>query len=204
MKVRYSEKGNVDFDEPIISDDKQSEELIKWFKNNFRENCVEIVEKDKIRTVRLGESDKVRWAKKWSRHERAALCDIYKSTDQIAEELGRTWMSVNPKRGKYIGDFLMYTSRKNIELTKENILEYIQEYLDYKENIKREQREQKKALDLKRRRIEKKIESAKGKKKSQELLLRIQPNRQDIALAIKETDKEIEDLNKKLIEMDEL
>ena len=204
MKVLCSEKGKVDFDEPIISDDKKSQELIKWFKNNFRENCVEIVEKDEIRTVRLGESDKIRWAKKWSRHERAALCDMYKSTDQIAEELGRTWMSVNPKRGKYIGDSLMYAARKNIKLTKQNILEYIQEYLDYRENIKREQREQKKALDLKRRRIEKNLESAKGKKESQKLLLRIQPNSENIALAIKETEKEIEELSKKLKEMDEL
>jgi hypothetical protein len=200
MKVLYSDKGNVDFEASIDSDESKNSELIQWFKNNFKEDCVEVITSSEMRETRLGNPNKIRWGKKWSRPEEEALLNIYLTTEQLSEDLGRTWLSVNPKRGKHIGAFLLYTTRRSIKLTKENIQKYIQEYLDYMENVRKGERGQRKQQDLKKKELEKELKRLESLMYSFRIQQRVHPDR-DISETMNNTQKQVEEIKKKLDEI---
>lgn len=112
------DKGNVDFDEPIVATGEQIEKLVNFMKTIFAENIVEVGNLEEIRTDRVGSRN--RWPRDWINNERALLYGI-EDTQEIVEKLGRTWLSVNIMRGQFVPWFQEWLSEKRLEIKKGNM-----------------------------------------------------------------------------------
>lgn len=140
MKILIGDKGNIDFDGPIRMSSEQKKQFIKLMKNLFavvvKEEC------DELRIHRLG--DKM-FARTWTSNELKLLLEI-KDTDKIAQELGRSWMSVDIKRGEFIPEFMMWAHDKNYNILYDDTKKLIEEFMEEKEKLKQERRNEKKKL----------------------------------------------------------
>ena len=148
MKILIGDRGGVDFDAPIKVSDKQKNEIIKFLKDMFKVIIVE--ETDYFRTERMGEKFFMR---EWTSEEYAVLLEI-EDTDKVAEMLGRSWMSVNIKRGDFIPDFLTWTQRKGKDILKDDMKKLVEEFMKEKKNEIISRRNKRKKI----RQIEKKID----------------------------------------------
>ena len=128
MKILIGDNGNVDFDGPIEANDEQVEKLINFFRSIYRREVVETDTDSDFRSERIGEK---LFQKSWSVPEYAALLDLDKDTDELSEELGRTWMSVDIQRGQWIPRFQTWAERNNKNFVKGDIKVIVKEYLDY-------------------------------------------------------------------------
>lgn len=93
MKLLIGDKGNIDFDSPVVMDEHQRKKFIDFLKNMFK--VVKVEETDHLRIERIG--DKF-FTKEWTSEEYALLLEL-EDTNKVAEMLGRSWMSVDIKRG---------------------------------------------------------------------------------------------------------
>lgn len=156
MKILIGDRDGVDFDAPIIVNEKQKNEIIKFLKNMFE---VVIVENTNyFRTERIG--DKF-FMKEWTAEEYAVLLEI-EDTNKVAEMLGRSWMSVDIKRGDFIPDFLTWTQTKGKDLLKDDIKKLIKEFMKEKQEEIISRRKRRKKI----KQIEKSIEKLKDELES--------------------------------------
>jgi len=81
------------------------------------------------------------------------LLDTEKTTDEVAEMLGRTWMSADIKRGGFIPDFLAWTSQKGKDLLKDDLKIMIKEFMKEKEKEILSRREKRKEIRIKEKEI---------------------------------------------------
>lgn len=132
MKILIGENWNVDFDTPIPMTESQQESFVKFMKTIF--NPVKKVETNTFRTERIG--DKI-FSREWDEDEIVMLFNTNMTLDQLCESLGRTWMSVDIKRGAVIPDLMRWTKSKGYDLINGDIKKIIEEYLiDMKEIVK--------------------------------------------------------------------
>jgi hypothetical protein len=123
----------VDFDGPIPMTESQQELFVKFMKTIF--NPVKKVETKTFRTDRIG--DKI-FSRGWDEDEIVMLFNTNMTLDQLCETLGRTWMSVDIKRGAVIPDLMRWTESKGYDLINGDIKKIIKEYLiDMKETMKK-------------------------------------------------------------------
>ena len=198
MKIYIGDKGNVDFDAPIKVTDEQAQKIINFFKKLYREDIVKIDTSSEFRSDRLG--DKL-FQRRWNTEEYVALLELDKDTDELSEELGRTWMSIDIKRGEWIPKFLSWARVNNKNFIEGNIKEIIKEYFGYLEKQKRLRKEEKRKRNLKKKRLESERKRLEKKLKSQLLLKKLHPYDKDIDRAIKNTQRELEEINRKLAEI---
>jgi len=160
MKILIGDKGNVDFDEPIKLSPEQFDKFVKLMRKLFA--VVEVKESDKPRKARLGE--RIRFNRRWTEEELKLLLEI-EDNQTVAEKLGRTWMSVNIKRGEWIPTFMKWAEVKgyNIidEITRGNVKKYIIEFMEEREREKRIRRKQRKKEIEKIKILEKELNSKK-------------------------------------------
>ena len=154
MKILIGDNGNVDFDGPIEATDDQIDKTINFFKNNFRQDVVEIDDLGGFRTERIGEK---LFQKEWIVSEYAALLDFDKDTEEIADELGRTWMSVDIQRGQWIPRFITWMEINNRNLFAGDMKKLVQEYLNYLNEQKQLKKEQRREHSRKKGILEKEV-----------------------------------------------
>jgi len=198
MKIFVGDNGNVDFDGPIEVNDEQFEKIIDFFKTLYRSEVVEIDTESDFRSERIGEK---LFQKTWSVAEYAALLDLDKDTDELSEELGRTWMSVDIQRGQWIPRFQTWAKRSNKNFIKGDIKKIVKEYFDDLDKQKLLKREQRKEEDLKKKRLLKEKKRLGKKLKSQKLLKRTRPS-PELDKIIQDTITKIEDVEVKLKKYD--
>lgn len=132
MKILIGENWNVDFDAPIPMTESQQELFVKFMKTIF--NPVKKVETNTFRTDRIGDKN---FARGWDEDEIVMLFNTNMTLDQLCDSLGRTWMSVDIKRGAVIPDLMRWTESKGYDLINGDIKKIIKEYLiDMKEVVK--------------------------------------------------------------------
>ena len=151
MKILIGDRDGVDFDTPIKVKEKQKKEIIKFLKNMFKVVVVENT--TSFRTERMGDKFFMR---EWTPDEYAVLLEI-EDTNKVAEMLGRSWMSVNIKRGDFIPDFLTWTRKKGKDILKDDIKKLIEEFMKEKQEEIISRRKKRKKI----RQIEKEIEELK-------------------------------------------
>ncbi len=137
IEILNGDKEGIDFSEPIIVDEKQKESIINYFKKNYK--AVEVISVNEFRTDRLGVKE---FKREWSELELELLLKMDLDTGNVAELLGRTWMSVDIKRGQFVSDFIGWSYKQGYpDLLKiPNIKSLIKKFLKEKEDLIKEKR----------------------------------------------------------------
>lgn len=126
MKVLQDENGRVDFDAPVDVTDKQKNKFIEFFKENFENVEVEDT-KEPDRDV---DSDGDNNQKSWTVKDRKVLLKT-NSNEEAAEQLDRSKMSVQMKRGSFQPEFLQWAKDQGYAKPLENLSEdMIEDFLE--------------------------------------------------------------------------
>ncbi len=152
----------MDFDEPIKMTSRQRERFISFMKTLF--SVIKEERTNKIRTERMG--DKI-FMRKWDYDEYELLLEVEtKDTEKVAEELGRTWMSVDIKRGSFVPEYLYWAEREGKDLLREDTKKLIKEFMKTKEDLKRKRSEIRK-METRLRKSKEKLHILKKKEAAQ-------------------------------------
>lgn len=139
MIILRGDNKNVDFESPLNLKEIKFERFINYLKNSFI--FVETLEVEKFRSERLGSKFFIR---EWSSDEDALLFDISITTEDMARKLGRSWMSVDIRRGIIMPQILDYANKKGVDIYKVDIKELIENYRkEHQEKIKKGREERK-------------------------------------------------------------
>ncbi len=142
MKILVGDKWNVDFETPVRMLPDQKERFLNFMKTLF--SVVEEIPSQETRSERLGDRF---FFRKWTIDEYAVLADITKSTSEVWDELGRSPMSVEMKRGSLMPVLLRWANENGYDLVKGNIKELIKKFLSEQKNLKMKRREDIKYLE---------------------------------------------------------
>jgi len=167
MEILIGDKGNLDFNAPIKVTEIQKYEIIKFFESVYK--VVEIEKAEEFRTERIG--DKF-FPREWTEKEYEILFEI-ENTEKVSEMLGRSWMSVDIRRGIFLPDFLEWGKRNNKDLIKGNIKEYIKKFIKEKRDILILKKQQKKKERNELANIEHELKSLPGRRKMIQVLINI-------------------------------
>ncbi|HOO50254.1 MAG TPA: hypothetical protein PLK94_03085 [Alphaproteobacteria bacterium] len=148
MKLLIGDKDHFDFDDAVLMTQEQRDKFIDMMKELF--SVVQLEKTDKFRLERLG--DKI-FARNWTTEELKYLLEI-KDINTICEGLGRSWMSVDIKRGAFIPLFMVWAHEMGYDIVHGDIKSLIEKFVEDKELEKRERKEAKRnnsieALQLK-------------------------------------------------------
>jgi N-glycosylase/DNA lyase len=198
MKILVGDNGNVDFDGPIHATGDQIEKMVDFFKSLYRSEVVGVDIDADFRSQRIGEK---LFQKQWSVAEYSALLDLDKDTDELSEELGRTWMSVDIQRGQWIPRFQMWAKRNNKNFVKGDIKKIVKEYIEYLDKKKQLKRQQRKQENLKKKRLQKEKNRLEKTLQSQKFLRRTRSNPQ-LDIIIQDTITQIEEVEAELNKYD--
>ena len=168
MKILLGHKGNVDFDGPISITKSQKDQFINFLETIF--DPVKEIEYDNFRTERLGDKYFIR---RWDIDEIAILIDFNITLEEACELLGRTFMSVNIKRGEFIPDFMRWANKKGHNLIQDDIKEIIKEYLEETKKIAKQKRTKESQLEKEIDEIDVKIDKLDQRIESTKLVIRV-------------------------------
>lgn len=189
MKILIGNNGNVDFDGPVEMNQDQREEFINLMNSLFK--VVQIKKADQIRFDRIG--DKL-FMKPWEKEEYAVLLEI-EDTNNVSEMLGRTWMSVDIKRGDFFPKFMLWVEMKGKSLLKDNIQDLIEDFMKEKEQELLNKNIQRKNItknEKEIKRLEELITEKKTKRRKQLEILKINDKELDIDTIVSDEIKELE------------
>lgn len=172
MKILIGDNNNVDFDFPVLMTDDQRTKFVDFLKTIF--SVVKVEETEEFRTERIGDKFFMR---EWTLEEYEVLLDTGKTTNEVAEMLGRTWMSADIKRGGFIPDFLAWTSQKGKDILKDDLKILIKEFMEERKNEILSRRERRKERRSKEKEIKELYDELHG--------LDSRKRREQISLAIK-------------------
>lgn len=152
MRILRGNNLNVDFKSQIEMGAEKREKFIDFLKTLFYTVSQEEVKE--FRSDRIG--DKL-FMKEWTVEELALIFKIDEVNEELVKKLGRTWMSVDMKRGMLIPQILEEAKNKKVDILKIDLKKFIQDFLDaHKE-------------ELLKHRIEKSEEKRKLKEEAEEL-----------------------------------
>lgn len=144
----------MDFDSPIPMIESQQDLFIKFMKTIF--NPVKKIETDNFRTERIGEKI---FGRRWDDpNEIAMLLNVNIELEKVCELLGRTWMSVDIKRGEIVPELMRWVDSKGYNLINGDIKEIIKEYLEEKKEIAKKKRASKSSCNKEINRLTDKID----------------------------------------------
>jgi hypothetical protein len=147
MKVLVGNNGNVDLDGPMEMNKKQRKAFFEMMGSMFA-----VVQQEKSNVVRFERLGNKMFLRAWEPEEYALLLEI-EDTKKISERLGRSWMSVDIKRGEFFSNFMIWVQRKGKDIIKDDVTGLIEEFLKEKENDKFLRKEKKKLDRQKRKQI---------------------------------------------------
>jgi hypothetical protein len=130
MKILVGDKGNVDFDAPIEMSKEQKDRFMTFIKDMF------VVVKEtngNHRTSRIGSRS---FVKPWDDEELNLLLNIEETNEDLQQKLGRTWMSVDIKRGPLMAELLDWANREHVKLFEGDTQKAIRDFLVYKKSVK--------------------------------------------------------------------
>tara|TARA_Y100000031_G_scaffold133539_1_gene155458 strand:+ start:82 stop:669 length:588 start_codon:yes stop_codon:yes gene_type:complete len=147
MIILRGDNQNVDLKVPLELNEEKLERFLDYFKNNFY--FVETIETKNSRIERMGEK---LFMREWSSEEEALLFDVTIDTTYMAKMLGRTWMSVDIRRGPVVPEILNFAKKKGVDIYKVNIKELIEEYREeYKDKLLERKKERKERNEKQKR-----------------------------------------------------
>tara|TARA_Y100000310_G_scaffold343193_1_gene449732 strand:+ start:2480 stop:3067 length:588 start_codon:yes stop_codon:yes gene_type:complete len=147
MIILRGDNQNVDLKVPLELNEEKLERFLDYFKNNFY--FVETIETKNSRIERMGEK---LFMREWSSEEEALLFDVTIDTTYMAKMLGRTWMSVDIRRGHVVPEILNFAKKKGVDIYKVNIKELIEEYREeYKDKLLERKKERKERNEKQKR-----------------------------------------------------
>jgi len=148
MIILRGDNENVDFERPLRLEKEQLERFINYFKESFY--FIEVVEMDSSRSKRIGDKFFIR---DWSVEEDSLLFDITKTTEEVPKMLGRSWMSVDIRRGQVIPQILDFARKEEVDIYKVDIKKLIEKYRkEHQEEILSKRKERSEELRKKRER----------------------------------------------------
>lgn len=168
MKILIGDKGNIDFSDSIKMSEEQIEKFVTFMRSLF--SVVEVEHSDKVRNERVGARPD--WPREWVSEEYAILLEDG-TTSEMAEKLGRTWMSVDIKNGSFIQEFLFWASEKGKDLVKGDRKELIKEFLKEKQDLINKKRSEKKKIRKRLKEIETEIENIDDAKKTYDQIIKV-------------------------------
>ena len=195
MKILIGDNWNVDFDGPIPMTESQQELFVKFMKTIF--NPVKKVETKTFRTERIG--DKI-FLRGWDDDEIVMLFNTNMTLEQLCESLGRTWMSVDIKRGTVIPDLIRWAESKGYDLINGDIRKVIKEYLDDRKEFLKEKRAKKSNRQKEIKKLEKSIGKLDVRLKTLKLRESAGVSEHGDEERIRKTKEDIENLEKILFE----
>lgn len=160
MKILIGDKGHYDLDGPILMSSEQKQDFEKMMRSLF--SVIQIEQGEEPRVERLG--DKI-FARPWSLDELRCLLEI-KDIDTVCKELGRSWMSVDIKRGDFMPDFMSWAYQNGRDIIQGDTRILIEEYIKDRELEKLERREERKLERTSIEELRKKIDHLNRKEKS--------------------------------------
>ena len=204
--VLFGDHDGVDFREPVYMTSEQKYKFIEFLKSIFEESVIndETINPDKFRTKRLGE---VMTMRTWEdEEEKFVLLNNELDSDEIAEKIGRTGMSVYVKRGLLQFDFRQWLNKKKINVYEGDREKFIEDFLQDREKQKKKEREKKQNLKNKLKKYKKELRRLEKIDKStqRKTYLKIHPEEKEKAR--KEEEKRItriKELKKLISELDE-
>ena len=196
MNILIGDRGNVDFDSAIPMTGHQQNLFIEFMETIF--NPVEKIETISFRTDRIG--DKF-FGRRWNdEKEMAMLLDVNIKLEKVCELLGRTWMSVDIKRGEFDQELMMWVDSKGYSLTDGDIEGLIKKYLDEKEEIKKEKRASKSSSDKYKNKLVDEIKKLNQMLDAIDLRSRSGMDFPSDEEKIRETNEKIKDIEDELLE----
>ena len=199
-KEHFSGSRNVDLGEAVLLSDEQRDAFIQIMKNLFE---VVIVEpRIDYRDGRLGEGQ---FQRKWTDEEIDLLYKVDDDMETTCRKLGRSFMSVDIKRGSHIAEFTAIAAREGLNLTKDTkkIIELYREELKEKRRIALVRR---KTLKDETKQLRKKIKENEMKKTMLKLLLDTRKSPEEktrVQSAISRLDSLLEELKNSLSEIEQ-
>lgn len=140
MKILIGDAGNIDFDAPVKMNEAELLDFINFLKIDIGYSVIERVNSEELRTQRLGSK---RFMKYWSDAELEELLSLY-TIEELTEKLGRTWMSVDIKRGIVVLYYRTWMNNNGFtESTPDLVKKFVKEYLE-----KRKQKRHKEKFDV--------------------------------------------------------
>ncbi|MCU0799673.1 MAG: hypothetical protein MUC62_08380 [Candidatus Thermoplasmatota archaeon] len=147
MKVLVGNNGNIDLDGPVEMNKKQRKAFFELMGDMFS-----VVQQEKSTSIRFERLGNKMFLRQWEPEEYALLLEI-EDTRKISEKLGRSWMSVDIKRGEFFSNFMIWVQKKGKNIINDNVTELIEEFLKEKENDKFLRKEKKKLARQKKKEI---------------------------------------------------
>jgi hypothetical protein len=160
MKILLGDKGHFDFDGPILMSPEQKKDFEKMMRELF--TVIQFEQGEHFRVKRLG--DKI-FTRPWALDELRCLLEI-KDINTVCRELGRSWMSVDIKRGEFMPDFMSWAYENGRDIIQGDTRNLIEEYIKDRELEKLERREQRKLEKVSIEKLREKIDHLNRKEKS--------------------------------------
>lgn len=136
VTILEGSKGKIDFEAPVEMTDQQYQDFIELLETIFVEEAVQERTMEETRTDRLGDKH---FAREWTAPEASLLYEL-EDTRAIANKLGRSWMSVDIKRGHFLPPFLDWVAENEHDLMRDDIKNLVEEYMEDKELRKQERK----------------------------------------------------------------
>jgi hypothetical protein len=155
VTILEGSKDKIDFSAPVEMTEQQYQEFIELLEEIFAEEAVQERTMEETRSDRLGDKH---FSREWTASEASLLYEL-EDTRAIANKLGRSWMSVDIKRGHFLPPFLDWVDENEHDLMRDDIKNLVEEYMEDKELRKQERKNIRKKI----RNIEKSISEKKDK-----------------------------------------
>jgi len=168
MKILRGDQWNVDFSGPIKLDEDQKKKFFAFLRKELFASVTE-EETDEFRSDRIG--DKI-FGKEWGDPKELALIfNITETNDDLVRKLGRSWMSIDMRRGYLIPQILEEAKKKKVDILKVNLEKFISDFLKEHEKEIIRKREAKKAENRKLREEKEEFERLKEEIPKEEKLI---------------------------------
>lgn len=129
MKILIGVNGNVDFDGALVMSDAQKKKFMEFLHNMF----AVVNEERGTRSDRIGTKS---FLKPWVDEELRLLADIRETNWNLQRKLGRTWMSIDIKRGHILGELLPWAHSHGLDPLGQNRAAVIDAFLKYEQSEK--------------------------------------------------------------------
>lgn len=141
MKILIGNNGNVDLDGPVEMNEEQYQRFLSFMKSIFE--VLSEAEPESIERDRLGER---LFMKPWEDEEYTYILDPTLTTEELTKMLGRTWMSINIKRGWYMADFNRWCREKGKQVLREDSRDLITQFIKEKRELFNTKKQEKKEI----------------------------------------------------------
>jgi len=149
-EILLGSKGKVDFNKPLEMSEQEYKDFIELLGQLFDEEVIQEEPMNNLRKDRLGDKH---FSREWTTLEYRLLYNT-ENTQKVAEKLGRSWMSVDMRRGQFLPDFTTWAQDNDYDLARDDIESLVDEYIEQKEIKKKERKRMRKAIRENKKAIE--------------------------------------------------